>query len=121
LFALIALAPVSTTWTHFVITAPSATSFFSRIPSPRKTYIATALPIFALWASAHLAVILPALLGRLIGLSMADPTDPDQIRSDMPSGSDVGKALCVGGVSLALQVLLVIPAFTALTRVQASL
>ncbi|KXX83421.1 hypothetical protein MMYC01_200123 [Madurella mycetomatis] len=121
LFALIALAPVSTTWTHFVITAPSAKSFFSRIPSARKTYIATALPIFALWASAHLAVILPALLGRLIGLSVVDLTNPEQTPGGMPSGSDVGKALCVGGVSLALQALLVIPAFTALTRVQASL
>ncbi|GAB1319080.1 Ubiquitin carrier protein [Madurella fahalii] len=116
LFALIALAPVSTTWTHVVITPPSSKSFFSRIPSARKTYIATALPIFALWSAAHLAVILPALLGRLIGFSALEPGYDSQ-----PSGSDLGKALCVGGVSLALQALLVIPAFTALTRVQASL
>jgi hypothetical protein len=128
LLALLVLSPLSTAWTHVVITPPSAKSFFSRIPSARKTYIATALPIFALWSAAHIAVLAPYFLARAIGLpdpllsDLVSPLNGDgDATSPAMSGSDAAKAICVAGFALGLQVLLVIPAMTALTRVQASL
>jgi len=119
LFSLILIAPLYTTWTHLVITAPSAKSFAKRIPSIKKVYLATWFPTFLLWAAAHASFLLPALLGRLIGLEM--PHNPDQVGSQPVNGSNIGKAIAVLGLSLGLQVLLVIPAETALRRVQASL
>lgn len=119
LFALILIAPLFTTWTHLVITAPSAKSFAQRIPPLKKVYLATWFPSFLLWAAAHASVLLPALLGRLIGLNV--PRNPDQVGSHPVNGSNIGKALAVLGLSLGLQAFLLIPAETALRRVQASL
>ncbi|KAL2172840.1 hypothetical protein VTG60DRAFT_18 [Thermothelomyces hinnuleus] len=121
LFALVIVAPLSTTWTHLVITRPSAKSFAQRIPALKKVYRATWLPTFLVWAATNACVYFPMLLAGLIGLELRDPERPDQIRSQLPTSSDAGKALAVLGLSLGLQVLLYIPAETALTRVQASL
>ena len=124
LFALLALTPMSTTWTHAVITPLSNKSFFSRIPSIRKTYTATWLPTIALWAAMHLSVVLPELLSGLLGLNISDRDPrqgPGQVRTGPPTSGEVWKGLVVGVFALALQVLLVIPTHTAMTRVQASL
>lgn len=122
LITLIVVAPLATAWTHVVITAPGPSkSFFSRIPPIRKVYLATWFPTFLLWAAANASVLLPVLLSRVIGLNLRDPANPDQIRSEPPRGSEIAKVVCVLGVSLALEALLVVPAHTALTRVQASL
>lgn len=118
-----------------VITPRSAKSFFSRIPPVRKTLVATALPTAALWAALNLNLALPALLSRVIGLSMG-PVDlwsssPEQLMqtaaaqragpAPWESASEAAKALCVAGVWVALHALLVVPARTARTRAQASL
>lgn len=126
LLTLIALAPLSTTWTHFIITPPAAPgaprrSFFRRVPRAGKVYAATWFPTFLLWAAAHAAVVLPVALGRLIGLSLPTAGQPPAATVPNYDGADLGKLLCVAGVSVALQALLVIPAHAALTRVQASL
>ncbi|KAK4237757.1 hypothetical protein C8A03DRAFT_34282 [Achaetomium macrosporum] len=115
LLALYILTPWSVTWTHVVITPESSESFFRRLVPFRRAYVATWFPTFLLWAATHLSVILPSLLARAIGLEVRDPFNVG------PAGLDVAKTLCVAGVSLALQALLVIPAHTALVRVQASL
>ncbi len=133
LLALLAIAPLSTTWTHFIITPPPTTSgrgFFRRIPSARKVYVATWFPIFLFWAASHTSVVLPHILAVLIGLakpkngSNPDPNprqpNPDPSYS-IGSGVDLAKWLCVLGVGVGLQMLLVIPTQTALARVQASL
>lgn len=114
LIALLALAPLSTAWTHVVITPRSAESFFRRIPAPKKTYAATWLPTVAFWAAIHLATGLAQLLANTLGLKLVDRTAP-------ASRSEVCQGLAVLLFILALQVLLVIPAHTALARVQASL
>lgn len=122
LITLIAVAPLAVAWTHIVIVTPGPSkSFFSRIPPLGKVYLATWFPTFLLWAAANASVLLPALLSAVIGLTWRDPANPDQIRSEPPRGSEIAKVLCVLGVSLALEALLVIPAHTALVRVQASL
>ncbi|KAL2024011.1 hypothetical protein VTK56DRAFT_246 [Thermocarpiscus australiensis] len=125
LLALLALAPLATAWTHVVVTPPSAKSFRQRIPPLRKTYVATWLPTVLLWAASHAAVVAPAWLAHLIGLSSLSTTSSSRRPGGSPSfgadGSAVAKALCVAGVALALQVLLVVPASVALARVQASL
>ncbi|KAL2200672.1 hypothetical protein P885DRAFT_74504 [Corynascus similis CBS 632.67] len=121
LIALIAFSPLSTTWTHLVITRPTSRSFFQRIPPLKKVYLATWLPTLLVWVAVNAAIFFPFLLARTIGLDIIDPENPDQGRSELPTGSDAGKATAVLGLSLALQVLLYIPAHTALCRVQASL
>ncbi|KAK4157262.1 hypothetical protein C8A00DRAFT_29827 [Chaetomidium leptoderma] len=122
LLALIALAPLSTTWTHIVITAPTpGKSFFQRIPSPRKVYLATWLPTILLWAAAHVSALLPELLDHVIGLQLRDRINGGRFRDEPLHGSDIAKILAVVGLSVALQALLVIPSHAALTRVQASL
>ncbi|KAK4134138.1 hypothetical protein BT67DRAFT_309260 [Trichocladium antarcticum] len=114
LIALLALAPLSTAWTHVVITPRSAESFFRRIPALKKTYTATWLPTVAFWAAVHLATGLAQLLANTLGLKLVDRTAP-------ASRGEVCQGLAVLLFILALQALLVIPAHTALTRVQASL
>ncbi len=137
LLALLAIAPLSTTWTHFIITPPPTTSgrgFFRRIPPVRKVYLATWFPIFLLWAASHAAVVLPHILAVLIGLakpgsgsdsgsdSDPNPRQPNPEPSyPINNGVDIAKWLCVLGVGLGLQMLFVIPTQTALARVQASL
>jgi len=122
LLALMAVAPLTTAWTHFIITAPPTAAnprtLFNRIPPIRKVYAATWLPTTLLWVATQASVLLPLGLAALIGLK--GPTEPTQ-QPIKVSGSDAGKVLAVAGVSLALQALLVIPAHAALTRVQASL
>ncbi|KAK4126563.1 hypothetical protein N657DRAFT_568700 [Parathielavia appendiculata] len=120
LLALLAVAPLYTAWTHFVVTPPHAKSFFSRIPPVRKVYLATWFPTFLFWAANHAAVVLPMLLASVIGLQLPDPNQPADNQTPM-TGSDAAKAICVLGVHLALTALLVTPAHVALARVQASL
>jgi hypothetical protein len=129
LLALIIIAPLFTTWTHFVITAPpttAGTGFFKRIPPFRKVYLATWFPTFLFWAAMHASVVLPTLLAHVIGLQeiidpSVQPGEPGQPGRKPMTGSDIAKVVCVLGVHLALNVLLVTPAHVALTRVQASL
>ncbi|KAK4245764.1 hypothetical protein C7999DRAFT_16047 [Corynascus novoguineensis] len=121
LIALIAFSPLSTTWTHLVITRPTSKSFFQRIPPLKKVYLATWLPTLLVWVAVNATIFFPFLLARTIGLDLIDPENPDQGLSQLPRGSDAGKATAVLGLSLALQVLFYIPAHTALRRVQASL
>ncbi|EAQ87911.1 hypothetical protein CHGG_04530 [Chaetomium globosum CBS 148.51] len=121
LIALLAAAPLATTWTHLVITPPSTKSFFRRIPSLKKVYVAAWFPTFLFWAAVQASVLFPELLGRGIGLCMRDPNNPDKICDQPKDGSYLAKVIAVAGLSLALQVLLAIPAHAALARVQASL
>jgi hypothetical protein len=119
LIALLLCAPLATAWTHVVIAAPSPhKSLSSRMRPLRTIYLATWFPIFLLWAATHTAMFLPTLLGRFIGL----PNFGDPSAGEGPTdASDIAKALCVIGVSIGLNFLLVIPADAALSRVKASL
>ncbi|KAK4099664.1 hypothetical protein N658DRAFT_508490 [Parathielavia hyrcaniae] len=118
--ALVAIAPLHTAWTHWVITPPGPRSFFSRIPPVRKVYLATWFPSFLFGAAIQASFILPLLLAGVIGLRVPDmDTPPD--RQTRLTVSDVAKGLCLLGVHLGLSALLVTPAHVALTRVQASL
>ncbi|KAL2157520.1 hypothetical protein VTH06DRAFT_6071 [Thermothelomyces fergusii] len=119
LLALLVVAPLSATWTHLVVTRPSASPFTQRIPALKKAYRATWLPTVLVWAALNACAYLPMLLARLVGLELPDPDQPDQV--ELPAGPDAGKALAVVAVFLALQALLYVPAHTALIRVQASL
>lgn len=121
LIALLAFAPLSTTWTHLVITPPSSKSFYSRIPTLKKVYLAAWFPTFLFWAAVQASVLFPELLGRVLGLCMRDPDHPDQTCDQPKNGAYYTKALCVAGLALVLQAVLAIPAQAALARVQASL
>jgi hypothetical protein len=118
LIAALLLAPLATAWTHVVIAAPAAQkTLLSRMRPLRTNYLATWFPTFLMWAATHAAMVLPMLLGRTIGL----PDLSNPAREDPLETSDLAKVLCVAGVSIALNFLLVIPAEAALSRVKASL
>ncbi|KAK3306898.1 uncharacterized protein B0T15DRAFT_484142 [Chaetomium strumarium] len=119
LFALYILTPWYVAWTHVVITPESNTSFLRRLVPFRRAFVATWFPTFLFWAATHVCLILPSLLAGAIGLDieLRNPLNLGPVVTNV----DVGKSLCVIGVLVALQALLLIPAHTALVRVQASL
>lgn len=113
-----------TALTHIIISAPRPANtphgrtFFSRLPSWRRNLVATYQPILFYWIAIHASLILPGLLAGLIGLSPYD--DNSQLKEGI-SGSEVAKLVCVLGVFVGLNLLLVVPAHVALVRVQATL
>lgn len=118
LIAMMALSPLFTTWTHLVITPPSPKRFHQRIPRYRKVIVATWLPIALTWLATHLAVGIPFIIGVAVGLPIHQPQTP----GDTPlSGVKVAPSVGLLVLFIALQALLVVPAQTALVRVQASL
>ncbi|KAK4204885.1 hypothetical protein QBC40DRAFT_271932 [Triangularia verruculosa] len=107
--------------THIIISAPRPQpqgTFFSRLPPWRRNIIATYQPILFYWVSVHAAVFLPLLLSKLIGLS---PLDSSGQLKDGITGVEIAQLICVLGVFLGLNFLLVVPAHVALVRVQATL
>ncbi|AEO66705.1 uncharacterized protein THITE_2115022 [Thermothielavioides terrestris NRRL 8126] len=121
LLALLAASPLLTAWTHFVITAPTTRRFSGRIPPLRKVYLATWLPTLLAWLAAQASVMLPIFLGRVLGLSLRDPTTPDRFRSTPLTPGEAGMSVGLVALSVALHALLAVPADVALTRVRASL
>ncbi|KAK4176921.1 hypothetical protein QBC36DRAFT_328238 [Triangularia setosa] len=124
LAVLLLTSQLNTTLTHIIITHPlpantsSKRTFFSRLPSWRRNFVATYQPILFYWASVHAAIILPALLAGLIGLS---PYDDNSQLKDGINGVEIAQLICVAGVFLGLNLLLVVPAHVALVRIQATL
>jgi hypothetical protein len=126
LCSMIVIAPVSTAWVHQIIAAPSRAGespkcFSSRIRPFRKIYAAAWFPTFLFWAASNASLYVGTLLARVIGLAHPDPQNPFTPVKFEDDDVVIPKAICVVGVVLALQLLLVVPTHTALRRVQASL
>ncbi|KAK4662969.1 hypothetical protein QC763_601520 [Podospora pseudopauciseta] len=124
LVVLLLTSQLMTALTHIIISVPRPANtphgrtFFSRLPSWRRNLVATYQPILFYWIAIHASLILPGLLAGLIGLSPYD--DNSQLKEGI-SGSEVAKLVCVLGVFVGLNLLLVVPAHVALVRVQATL
>ncbi|KAK0745064.1 hypothetical protein B0T21DRAFT_281163 [Apiosordaria backusii] len=123
LCVLLLTSQLNTALTHIIITHPrpagaSGRTFFSRLPAWRRNLVATYQPILFYWVSVHAAIILPGLLAKLIGLSPLD--DNNQLKEGI-SGVEIAQLICVSGVFLGLNLLLVVPAHVALVRIQATL
>ncbi|KAK0672725.1 hypothetical protein QBC41DRAFT_313257 [Cercophora samala] len=124
LAVLLLTSQLMTALTHIIIShprpanTPHGRTFFSRLPPWRRNLVATYQPILFYWVSIHAAILLPGLLAGLIGLS---PYDDNSQLKDGISGVEVAQLVCVLGVFLGLNLLLVVPAHVALVRVQATL
>lgn len=100
----------SAAWTHCIIAKKSSTPLLRRLP-PRKLYrpLLSATALFAVVTA--VAKVFP-----LWGLTRVSSTGLD----GGASGKDAGAAIGILATSLLLQVLVMVPAEIALTRVQAS-
>lgn len=118
----LALAQLHTAWVHIVITPRSPVHFFRRLPPFGKAFRANLRPTALFAATALVSQNVPALLAELLGepyptrpwTGRPDPTFPDS-----PSRFPVLGLLFL--LHLALAFFLVLPAYAAVIRVQASL
>ncbi|CRK25323.1 hypothetical protein HYQ45_011282 [Verticillium longisporum] len=102
--ASLALVQLDTAWLHIVMTPRSPIRFWSRAPAFRRTLEATARPVALLWLVTQIARFTPSLVAWAIN-----------------ANDNNWKDVVVVLASLAVVVLLVIPAHVVLVRVQASL
>jgi len=115
LLAQLALVQLSAAWTHIVISAPSDRRFYRRLPPFKKTFEATCFPILAVWLATAVNILLPALIGRALGLTRDNNDDYKM------GPNDLWKPTVVGLVAIVIQLIMVVPANVLLVRVQASL
>jgi len=111
-------ATLSLTWTHIVISDPNPKPWYKRIP-PIKTWKKVAGPTAILAIAEQLAIILPAYLAATYGF-VGNPEDYAKY-TNAQRNILVLKGFSVFALSVALTLLVVVPANVTLTRVQASL
>jgi hypothetical protein len=111
-------ATLSLAWTHIVISDPSPKPWFRRVPSI-KTWKKVAGPTAILAVAEQFAIVLPAYLAARSGFVGS----PDDFANTTNSQRNIMvlKSFGILALSLALALLVVIPANVTLTRVQASL
>jgi hypothetical protein len=114
----IAVAQPYAAWTHIIISAPSSKYFWQRLPSFKRAFQATALPIALNVFAAEVATVVPGLLAGLLNMNMWDPNEPTTLPQH--DRDDAWKGVLVLLAGLALHVFLVIPSQVVLVRVQAS-
>jgi hypothetical protein len=117
-FASLALATLSMTWTHIVISDPNPKPWYRRL-APLRSWKKIAAPAAALAVAEQLAVFVPTALARLYGFQHLPQTAPGM--SGREKGMMAPKAFSIFVLGLVLAFLLVLPADVILTRVQASL
>ncbi|KAM0279076.1 hypothetical protein ACHAQH_004762 [Verticillium albo-atrum] len=123
LLASLALVQLNAAWVHIVMTPRSSAHFWSRLPAFRRTFDATARPVALFWFATQVANLTPPLLAWALDLPLPDmdikPGEPATVPAY--DASAAWKSVIVVLISLAVAVLLVIPAHVVLVRVQASL
>lgn len=118
IIASVLCAQLSLAWTHIVISDPSPKPWFRRVPSI-KTWKKVAGPTAILAVAEQLAIVLPAYLAATSGFVGS----PDDFANTTHAQRNIMvlKGFGVLVLSIALSLLVVIPANVTLTRVQASL
>jgi len=118
IIAITLCATLSLAWTHIVISDPSPKPWFRRVPSI-KTWKKVAGPTAILAVAEQFAIVLPAYLAATSGFVGS----PDDFANTTNSQRNIMalKGFGVLALSIALSLLVVIPADVILTRVQASL
>jgi len=116
LFTLLIFCNLHAAWTHMIITPPSALPFWKRIPSYRRTFVATWLPTLVYWAALHSTVLIPYILAGAAGVTgISKNPNPNW------NGVEGVYMMLILILALVMSVAVVVPAETALARVQASL
>ncbi|WYZ45302.1 hypothetical protein EsH8_VIII_000618 [Colletotrichum jinshuiense] len=116
LLAALSLVQLSTAWVHIVITPRSSLHFWSRLPPFKRTFDATVRPVVVYWVAQQFATWVPVAVGYLLGLDL-----PNLEFGSKPQAADAWKSVVITIISIAFQVIVVIPARVVLVRVQASL
>jgi hypothetical protein len=111
-------AQLSMAWTHIVISDPSSKPWYLRVPGD-KTWKKVIVPTAILALGEQLAILLPAYLAASYDFT-SDSDNFTQVSSAERAIMAL-KAFSVLALSLAIGLLVVIPANVTLTRVQASL
>ncbi|KAK4165205.1 hypothetical protein QBC43DRAFT_351554 [Cladorrhinum sp. PSN259] len=115
LLSLLLFTHLRTAWVHIVITPPSTQRWWKRIPSYRRTLVATYIPILCYWAALHVGIVIPYIIAGVAGL-----TGIDEDHKNLSAGQATFLSI-LGSLGVLLSVAVVVPAETALLRVQASL
>lgn len=124
LLASLTLVQFSTAWVHIVVSPRSPLHFWRRLPPFKRTFEATWKPVTIFWLATEVHRWVPELLGPLIGLNLPKVNWQDPFAVDEPTNDDLNilwQALVILIVSVAVAVLVVLPAHVVLVRVQASL
>ncbi|KAK1729572.1 uncharacterized protein BDZ83DRAFT_647853 [Colletotrichum acutatum] len=122
LLSALALVQLSAVWVHIVITPSSSDYFWKRLPPFKRTFDATAKPVAAYWLAEQVATWVPIAVGWALGLDLPNFQfgKPNSVVSQ-PQSSDAWKSIVITLISIAFQIIIVIPAHVVLVRVQASL
>lgn len=119
LLAGLALVQLMTVWTHQIISVPDARPFWRRLPSFKRAFEATCMPVFVYWLAQEVSRFVTELVAAALHLPQWDPSRPGVI--PQYKADDAWKWLVVTVVALAGTALLIVPAHVVLVRVQASL
>jgi hypothetical protein len=103
---------LSTAWVHIIITPESQARWYSRIPAFKSTFLATWRPIVIFWAVSQIVT--------LSGLGTLYVMDTDGHEIPKLEGSE-SSVFGIMALALFLQIVIQIPAYVVLIRVQASL
>ncbi|CAK7221901.1 hypothetical protein SCUCBS95973_004658 [Sporothrix curviconia] len=117
----LALVQLQAAWVHTVIRAnPSSTSIFrGGLPPFRRTFEATSIPTFLLWAANVAVTLVSLLVSRALKLETYDVRNPGTVPQFTPDM--IWKTIVVFIVAISLVFTLTLPANVILIRVQASL
>ncbi|CAK7225914.1 hypothetical protein SBRCBS47491_006049 [Sporothrix bragantina] len=117
----LALVQLQAAWVHTVIRAnPSSTSIFrGGLPPFRRTFEATSIPTFLLWAANIVVTLVSMVVTRALKLDTYDIRNPNTVPQFSPDM--IWKTIVVFLVAVMLVFLLTLPANVILIRVQASL
>lgn len=125
LLASLTLVQYSTAWVHIVVSEVSPLHFWKRLPPFKRTFEATWKPVAVYWLANEVHRWVPDLVAMAIGLKVPSVDLREGIDLDPNHGADsvsvVWKTLVILVVSIAVTVLVVLPAQVVLVRVQASL
>jgi hypothetical protein len=116
------LVQLSTAWVHIVISPPNKLPFWHRLLPFRKVFEATCFPVLLAWAARSVAQFVPLVVAHAMGVPVMErPGGNQPVPPNIPRDLAWKVALVVIPVSLALNLLFVIPSTVVLVRVQASL
>jgi len=117
LIASLALVQVSTAWVHIVITPHSGWFFWRRLPSFKRAFDATWKPTVLSWLATEVASLIMWLTGLSLGMNIFDLYKGQGLIVDGIEWK--GPVLFI--VALIITMVITVPAYVILVRVQASL
>lgn len=106
-------------WTHKVVSMPSTTSFWQRVPS-RANWKALALPAAVYNAMPYVSLYIVQGVTQLFGLTDLSERDPREM-SGSEAASIIARAIAILVIGVACTLFLCLPAVVTMVRVEASL